>query len=256
MPREQLEEQRIAMWSVPRALSTAMLRAWESRSDTAVLDEPFYGCFLKETGADRPGREESLAMMETDSAAVVADLQGPIPDGKSIWFQKHHSLHLLPTTPREWMDGMAHFLLIRHPSLVAASYHRIRPDMTAHDLGWRELAEVHDLLSARTGQAPPILDASDLLSDPESHLEALCEALGVPFDPGMLAWPSGRRATDPSLGDPWYATVQTSTGFIADEERKHASETPEDTEAMQQVVDACLPFYEQLHAKRLTTSGS
>lgn len=41
---------RIAMWSGPRNLSTAMMRSFSSRADTFVSDEPFYGAYLKETG--------------------------------------------------------------------------------------------------------------------------------------------------------------------------------------------------------------
>ena len=63
---------RIAMWSGPRNLSTAMMRSFGSRSDTFVSDEPFYGCFLKETGADHPMRDEVIAAMDCDWASVMA----------------------------------------------------------------------------------------------------------------------------------------------------------------------------------------
>jgi hypothetical protein len=57
---------RIAMWSGPRNISTAMMRAWGSRDDTFVVDEPFYAFYLKKTGADHPGAKEVIAVGETD----------------------------------------------------------------------------------------------------------------------------------------------------------------------------------------------
>ena len=55
------EPTRIAMWSGPRNISTAMMRAFENRADTLVVDEPFYACYLERTGLDHPMRDEVLA---------------------------------------------------------------------------------------------------------------------------------------------------------------------------------------------------
>ena len=101
------------MWSGPRSLSTALLRSWESRKDTTTADEPFYGYFLAATGAERPGREDSLSLMPHDWESVLQWLEGPIPDGKAIWYQKHHALHLVGDLPWEWIDQQTNCFLIR-----------------------------------------------------------------------------------------------------------------------------------------------
>ena len=67
---------RIAMWSGPRNISTAMMRAWENRPDCAVIDEPFYACYLTESGAQHPCRDAVLASQPTRREQVVAGLLG------------------------------------------------------------------------------------------------------------------------------------------------------------------------------------
>src|SRR6478672_6518397 len=104
---------RIAMWSGPRNISTAMMRAFENRGDCAVVDEPFYAHYLAQTGLDHPGRDEVIAAGETDWRHVVEALTGPWPDGPALQYQKHMAQHLVPDLPREWIASMPNVLLIR-----------------------------------------------------------------------------------------------------------------------------------------------
>lgn len=62
----------VAMWSGPRNLSTALMYSFAARDDFNVVDEPFYGAFLKATGIDHPMRAETLASMELDPQHVPA----------------------------------------------------------------------------------------------------------------------------------------------------------------------------------------
>ncbi|MEV6957198.1 hypothetical protein [Streptomyces sp. NPDC051183] len=238
------QERRIAVWSGPRALSTVLARAWESRSDTAVADEPFFGYYITRRGPTRPGRER---FMPHDWPTIVRCLEGPIPDGKAIWYQKHHALHLSSEVPREWMDRVTNCFLIRDPRLVVRSYSRIRTCFTAADLGYAQLAELFDHIRARTGSTPLVVDAGDLARHPATYLQAMCASLEVDFDERMLRWPAGRRTTDPELGDPWYVSVQNSTGFFSQADpadvqvpRKYAA-----------IVDECSRHYQRLSAYRL-----
>ncbi|MEC7712431.1 MAG: HAD family hydrolase, partial [Candidatus Thermoplasmatota archaeon] len=88
---------RIAMWSGPRNISTAMMRSWESRSDTFVIDEPFYPYYLSQTDVDHPGREEVISKGELDKDEVSKGLITDIQEGCSIYYQKHITHHLLPS---------------------------------------------------------------------------------------------------------------------------------------------------------------
>ncbi len=237
---------RIAMWSGPRNISTAMMRAFENRPDCAVSDEPFYAHYLAATGIDHPMRKAVIASQPTDWRQVVAEITGPAPGGAPVWYQKHMTHHMIPAVGRGWFDKVTHAFLIRDPRAMAASYAAKREGATAADLGAELQAELYDEVVARTGREPPVIDAADVLKDPRRMLTLLCNALGLGFDEAMLTWPAGRRESDGVWGDHWYASVRASTGFRAPPDREISL-----TAELQAVADACLPFYERLHARRL-----
>jgi hypothetical protein len=237
---------RIAMWSGPRNISTAMMRAWENRGDCTVTDEPLYAAFLAESGIDHPGRDEVIAAGETDARKVVAAITGPVPDGKPIWYQKHMVHHLRPTTPREWIPELTNLLLIRDPAEVVSSYIKSRPDVTPQDLGLPQQTDLYDAIAVATGKPPPVVDAGDFLRAPEGYLRALCRLLGIEFTERMLKWPKGRRASDGIWAKHWYAAVEASTGF----EPWRPREINLDSRASR-VVEICQPHYRRLHAVRM-----
>src|SRR3981081_4492888 len=125
---------RIAMWSGPRNISTAMMRSWGNRADTTVVDEPFYAFYLKQTGKDHPGADEVIACGETDWPKVVEQLTGPIPNGKKIFFQNHITHHQLPALDRRWLGALTNCSLIRDPAEVISSYIKKNDDPTVEDL--------------------------------------------------------------------------------------------------------------------------
>ncbi len=237
---------RIAMWSGPRNISTAMMRAWENRTDTVVRDEPFYGHYLLKTGLDHPGREEVIAREETDWRDVAAALTGPIPDGKSVFYQKHMTHHFLPEIDRGWLDKVVNCFLIRDPREVLTSYVRTRSNATIHDLGFPRQLEIFDLVRSRTGRTPAVLDSRDVLENPRRMLGLLCEAVGVSFSERMLIWPPGRRTTDGVWAKHWYQNVERSTGFAP--YRSNGLAIPD---ALRPVAEACEPYYQRLHEFRL-----
>ena len=204
---------RIAMWSGPRNISTAMMRAWGNRPDTCVCDEPFYAHYLAATGLAHPGRDEIIAAGETDPRQVIAALTGAVPGHKPVFYQKHMTHHLLDSVPRDWMRAVTHCFLVREPGEVIASYLKKHQDPTPEDLGCARQAEIFDWGCASQPSAPPVAYARDVLADPGRTLRLLCAALGVPFSEAMLSWPAGPRPTDGVWAKHWYAEVASSTGF-------------------------------------------
>lgn len=93
----------VAMWSGPRNISTAMMRSFSSRSDTAVVDEPLYAHYLVKTGIHHPGREEIIKSQDINLETLIPSLIGQVPDGKRIYFEKHMVHHLLDEIPRDWI---------------------------------------------------------------------------------------------------------------------------------------------------------
>lgn len=237
---------RVAMWSGPRNISTAMLRAWENRPDTEVVDEPFYACYLAASGADHPLRKTVLAAGVTDWDAVVESLFQPLAPGRRIHYQKHMTHHMLEDAPLDWMRRAANVFLIRHPREVVVSYARARGGVPRLDeLGFERQEELFERVAGWSGGAPPVVDAADVLADPRRTLAALCGALGIPFDEHMLRWPPGPRPTDGVWAPHWYASVERSTGFSPP--RPPAEPAAE----LLPVIEAALPFYERLLPHRI-----
>ena len=238
---------RLAMWSGPRNVSTAFMRSWENRPDTAVVDEPFYAHYLQTTGLEHPGRDEVIARQETDWRRVVDALLAPLPPGVTIGYQKQMSHHLLPHMGRAWLDQVTHAFLIRDPAPVLASLGEKLGEFELDATGLPQQLEIFDHVRRTTGRVPPVVDSADLLVAPEPMLRALCAALGVPFSERMLSWPPGRRATDGVWAKYWYERVERSTGFEAAE----AVAAPRLTGRLAALEAQCRPLYETLHAHRL-----
>lgn len=237
---------RLAMWSGPRNISTAMMRAWENRPDTVVWDEPLYAHYLAVTGLDHPGRDEVIAAGDSDWRAVVARCSGPVPDGKTVFYQKHMTHHLLPHIDRGWLDQVKHCFLIRDPHAVLLSYSKARESVTLEDIGLPQQWALFDDVRDRSDEPPPVIDTADFLAAPRAYLEALCAWLGLDFSERMLTWPAGPRASDGVWARYWYAGVWRSTGF-APYQPRHEPLPP----ALAALAQAARPYYEALYEARL-----
>lgn len=238
---------RIAMWSGPRNLSTAMMRSFGARADSAVIDEPFYAAYLAATGIDHPMRDEILASQPSDPREVARALLGPVPGGRAIWYQKHMPHHMTPGAPRDWFADMRHAVLIRDPALVAASFDAKRPAPTVEDLGAPQMDGVIADIEAATGRTPPVIEAEDVRADPAGMLRALCAALEIPWDPAMTSWPAGLRDTDGVWAAHWYGAVIGSTGFAPPPAPREEADDPR----LAEVIAAARPSFERLRARKL-----
>ncbi len=237
---------RIAMWSGPRNISTAMMRSFENRPDTAVVDEPFYAAYLAATGLDHPMRDEVLASQSQDWDAVAASLTGAAPGDAAIFYQKHMTHHMLPGVSLDWAGECRNAFLIREPEAVLASYTVKREAVTLADIGFERQRELFEREADRLGRAPPVVEGRDVLTDPRRMLAALCAALAIPFSEAMLAWPPGRRDSDGVWAPAWYDAVETSTGFGPP--REAVAVLRED---LKPIAEAARPHYERLAAFKL-----
>jgi len=232
------------MWSGPRNISTAMMRSFDARADTVVVDEPLYAYYLAATGLDHPGRDQILASQPTSWEAVAEALTGPVAERSggpaAVFYQKHMTHHLLPEVDRGWLRALTHAHLIRDPAYVIASYAKVRDQPTLDDIGLPQQVEIFERFGG------PVVDGADVLRDPASTLERLCAALGIAWDPAMLSWPAGRRATDGVWAPYWYATVEASTGFAPYDPKP--ADVPD---RLRPLVDEAMPYYQALSAYRL-----
>jgi hypothetical protein len=248
---------RIAMWSGPRNISTAMMRAWGNRPDTAVIDEPFYAYYLERTGKKHPGAEQIIAAGETDWRKVAeecgrglslprrSEAKAGAPT-KKIIYQKQMTHHLLPEIEREWIVDLTNCFLIRDPREVILSYIKHNPKPALEDLGFVQQCEIFDFVRERTGSIPTVVDAKDILQNPERMLQGLCGAIGVDFDEAMLSWPPGLRDTDGMWAKYWYDEVARSTSFQPYKPRDGVV-----PERLSEIYQRCRECYERLYAYRL-----
>jgi hypothetical protein len=228
-----------------------MMRSFGSRSDTFVSDEPFYGCFLKTSGAPHPMRQETIAGMDCDWRSVMRTLRGDPPDDSPIWYQKHMWHHMAGPIGYDDFAGFTHSFLIREPERMIASYLRKREAAEFEVFGLERLAEFFEREAERLGNAPPVIDANDVLAHPEGVLSKLCAALGIRWDPAMLSWAPGRRDTDGPWAPHWYGAVERSTGFGPPETEPAA--LPDDA---RRLADRCRPYYDRLAAHRILAGNA
>ena len=230
---------KIAMWSGPRNLSTAMMYAFGARSDFAVWDEPFYAAYLARTGADHPMAAEIMAAHETDPAKIAARCAGPVPAGKPHFYMKHMPHHM-EGMPTDWAADCVNIHLIRHPARVIASYGAKRDSVTDEDIGFAAQTALYDRIGGL------VIDSADIRDDPEGMLRTLCDAIDLPFDADMLSWPRGGHPDDGVWAAHWYGAVHDSTGFAGPE-----GPMPPLMDASADLARRALPHYDRLFSLRL-----
>lgn len=237
---------RLAMWSGPRNISTAMMRSWGNRSDTVVCDEPLYSHYLHATQKDHPGKDEVIAAGETDWHKVIAWLTGPIPDGRRIFYQKQMTHHLLPSIDRGWLAQVTNCFLIRHPRDVLTSYIKIVSAPADEDTGFPQQLEIFEWVREHTGVTPLVIDSVEMLNNPRHQLGLLCDALQIDFQESMLSWAPGLRATDGVWAKHWYKEVESTTGF-----RPFRPKPDQVPDSLSGLYRRCLDSYETLYEHRL-----
>jgi len=231
---------RIAMWSGPRNLSTAMMYAFAARGDCAVWDEPFYSAYLKLTGLAHPMAEEVMAAHDSDPVRAGSELYGSDKGKNPHFYMKHMAHHMIDGIPLDWAEGCVHVHLIRHPARAISSYGAKREDPTLKDIGF---VQQHRMYQKFGGV---VIDSHDIRADPGAMLQALCAKIGLDWKPDMLHWPVGGHVDDGVWAAHWYGAVHQSTGFAGAE-----GALPRLTGRFAELERQALPYYESLAKVRL-----
>jgi hypothetical protein len=238
---------RLAMWSGPRNISTALMRSWGNRADTIVCDEPFYAHYLRSTGiTTHPGFQEIIDHHEGDWDKIVDWLTGPLPTGKTVFYQKHMAHHMLQDRDYSWTDSVINCLLIREPREMITSLAEFLPQPTLEETGLPHQAWLFDYLTTKNSKPPIVLDTKDVLLDPPRMLRLLCQRLGVDFTDEMLHWRPGLRTTDGVWAKFWYTKVAESTTF-----NKYIRKDVEVPKHLMPLLVDCEKIYDRLYSHRL-----
>ncbi|CAI7750295.1 unnamed protein product [Closterium sp. NIES-54] len=234
----------INLWSGPRSLSTSLMYSFAQRPDTEVVDEPLYAHFLTVTGAPRPYRQLVLDSMDSDSKRVVDQVVFGPRSSKPLRFVKHMAKQCREELQASLLSRGRHVILIRDPMLLIPSFGEVSPPSLS-ETALPHLLTIHSALS-HMGRPPPVVDATQLQSNPQGVLMALCQALDIPFYPEMLSWPAGKRPEDGVWAPWWYTTTHASTGFAPP--ALYPKPFPMEHYSL---LEDCRPFYSLLHSKAL-----
>ncbi len=231
---------RLAVWSGPRNISTAMMYAFGCRPDCVAVDEPFYAAHWSDNPqVTHPLRAEVLGAQPTDPAKVLSGLdQITAP----LIYEKHMCHHIGAEWPLDWMLERQNVFLIRHPARVIASYSAKDDHPTLDAIGFPQQLRLYRWLVGQ-GATPLVADSAAIRQNPEAALRRICQSAGTPFDPDMLTWPAGPKTFDGVWASHWYDAVHRSTGFAGPE-----GPQPELTGAQSDLLDRALPIYEELRA--------
>ena len=240
---------RIAMWSGPRNISTAMMRSWENRPDCSVVDEPFYAYYLHKTRSPHPLFDEVVASQSVDFTEVAKNMVSA-PCDTPVQYQKQMTHHMLPGCDLTWTKSLKHCFLIRQPAYIINSYTNSRGVCTSEDIGIVRQYELFQAISEISGQAIPVIESDSVLQDPQGTLKCLCKYLEVPFLSSMLAWPQGRRVSDGIWAKHWYHSVEGSTGFAPPSDKAFQLTTQQ-----QKLADEMQPYYEKMQRHVLSDSS-
>ena len=154
--------------------------------------------------------------------------------------------HNFPGCDIKWVEKLTNCILIRHPREVMLSYLIKYEIMSISQLGYPQQIDLFNMLTD-LGAPPLILDAGDVLKNPDATLKLFCRKLGIPFLYEMLSWPVGKRKSDGIWGRHWYGSVEASTGF-----HPYNEKTDNLPLKYQDIYAASLDSYQQLYPHRIS----
>lgn len=230
---------RISIWSGPRNISTALMYSFAQRADTKVFDEPLYAYYLRHSNAREyhPGAESILKTMENDGTKVI-DMMLSYSD-KPVLFFKNMTHHLLDLD-RTFMKQMTNVILTRDPKEMLPSFSKVIKAPTLEDVGYKMHVDLIKYFEDNS-ISYVVLDAKNVLLNPEGVLRQLCNHIKIPFDDNMLQWESQQLPEDGIWAKYWYENVHKSSKFIA-----YKPKTDVFPEDLKPLLEECLPFYQQL----------
>lgn len=226
----------INLISSPRNISTALMYSFAQRSDTKVIDEPFYSYYLTKSKTEHPGQKEIINSMETDPIKIVQSLQND--KVKPILFLKNMAHHLIEMD-LAFLRGFINLFLIRDPKKLISSFAKVIPNPKEKDVGVKKQYELFEMLLP---EGPIVMDSGELLKNPEAVLTQLCLKIKIPFDKNMLRWPAGPIREDGIWAKYWYKNVHASTGFY--KPKNNNASLPENCRDLYQ---KSLYYYNQLN---------
>ena len=222
----------------PRNVSTALMYSFAQRSDTSVIDEPFYGYYLSITGIIHPGREMIINSMSNYIKEVTDSILNQNKASHIIFLKNmaHHHINV----DLHFLESVKNVFLIRNPAKLLVSFSKVIDDPTIDDIGVKKSWEIYHELKNRN-ETPLVIDSGELLKDPHYMLKKLCHSIGITYKSSMQKWPAGPRKEDGVWAGYWYHNLHKSTHFIKSKPKK--VQVPG---RLQNVFDEAKTYYKEL----------
>lgn len=232
----------LALWSVPRARSTAFFRMMLERTDIVSLHEPF--AQLADFGDTVIGGRLVRSQAEAIEAIRLLSRERRVFLKDTMDFRYPGVL-----SDRRFLRETEHAMLIRHPRAVIASHYALNPKLSVDDIGFTRLRELWTAITTAGQRAPLVLDSDSLLAQPEQVVRAYCDRVRLPFCAGTLTWTPGARP-EWSRTQRWHAAASESREFApaAGGTYQH---TVDNNAVLAEYYRHHLPSYEYLYQHRL-----
>ena len=232
----------IALWAVPRSLSTAFGGVFVERDDLEVLHEPFSAAYYY--GPDRLSERyaDEVPKPENSYESVLAEVFRP---RERRLFLKDMPYQAKGVMSRVFISRFTNTFIIRDPKYVLSSLYKMWPDFTLEETGFEQIYWAFRY-AEEAGQDPVVVDAMTFSEHPVGILSVYCERVGVPFRPDALSWEPGEVEKWKSW-EGWHEAAQQSTGIERAERRD-----PELPGELQEAYEECLPYYYALAAHTIS----
>ena len=230
----------IFMWSGPRNLSTALMRSFENRKDTYVLDEPFYAYYLKKTGLNHPMKKEIIKNYPVSQNKIIKLITSK-PGNKKIFYQKHMTQHIIKNTNLDWITMGYNCFLIRHPAKVINSYIKKNSLRNIDDIGFKKQFKIFNKVK-KNNLNFIVINADNILINPNKTIKKLCRELKIRFSKKMLSWPKGKRSSDGIWSKVWYKNVELSNTFS-----KYRKEKINVPKKYKKIYEESLKYYNEMN---------
>ncbi|XP_064626335.1 uncharacterized protein LOC135487016 isoform X2 [Lineus longissimus] len=262
-------QRKVFLWAVPRSISTAFFRAMMTSADIKVMLEPFARSYY--FGSQRVSHRYKSQPINDGCTfhdikllceKEAADSLAPTLFVKDMAYYLVNKLD----EPTYIPEGFQHTFLIRNPRRAVTSLYKLslNESLTGWDhfdeaeVGFKELVQMFDLVKNKLGQTPFVIDADDLLANPEKMLRAYCSKTGIKYEDSMVNWES----TPPDMSVfqewmPWFEGTLKSTAFRTTPIPPKKSDMMKGgIFALPDNVEACIAnnmdYYNYLYKHRLT----
>ena len=248
------------MWTIPRSLSTAFEISISTLPGVKAIHEPFMVPYTRNNPYEVEASASSLSDLDYSFEDAKEMIMKDYP-GITAVFSKNHVLTIKGNYEALLDEKFTHSFLIRNPQRVILSNYNLGKEMfmEAHsrdEFSFRHLHDFYFFLRRHLSTSLVIIDADDLLANPEEMMELYCKNVGLTYKHGMTKWESGRGwgpdfqkeifYTDPAYKE---AAIK-STGF------KEPTPLPTLSQDLPIEVRRCIQdsftFYNELYKLRST----